>query len=661
MLRILIAVIALSVSVSLGAKPAEYPSGLMMLKSGEVKPRGWILEQMRSDLQEGYAGCFDKLTPTASVGLFGETKADYQGPRPRGAAKTWWSAEVEAQWMDAVTRMAFLTDDSQYQEIAHRWVKDILAHQAEDGYIGMYKPELRFNHKVENGELWTMSRALLVLLAYAEYTGDAECLAAVKKAVALVMSKYDAERPPFMAMGKAGGITHGLAFVDVLEWLYRVTGDEQYVRFAAFLYEDYGKHSSFNTDLSIQNLLDPNRKFKHHGAHVAEQFMVPFFLANMTGRDRYRKAAANALEKFRFHHAPGGSINSVEAVKGVQGSADCLKEYCTFKSFLLSLNRVAMITGKAEVSDWEENIALNAAQAARGHPHLFAVEYCSSDNRVTIDEKAHGSRLMYAAYHGAAPCCAVSAAQLMSYYVEGMWMRRTDRPALVAMQYGPCAVKTQVNGISVQITEETGYPFSDELTVTVDPEREAEFALSFRKPGHVEGLEIADIPGATVSEAGRFVSVRKKWAKGDVVRVRFRMVVKKIAQPESETVRSKKGGFYLRRGPIVYALAFPHELKPIEELGDTGFKKYKVITKDRTGWDFSIDPGAAFALDRDEDADLLHPWAKSPIRLQGSLLGKTGERVPVSLVPMGATVLRRVTFPVFQPGHAKDQVENRGN
>jgi len=94
-LPILIAVAMLSISVSLGADKSRYPSGLVMMKSGEVKPRGWILEQMRGDLRAGYVGCFDKITPTASVGLFGKNKADYRNPRPPGAQKTWWSGEVD--------------------------------------------------------------------------------------------------------------------------------------------------------------------------------------------------------------------------------------------------------------------------------------------------------------------------------------------------------------------------------------------------------------------------------------------------------------------------------------------------------------------------------------------------------------------------------------
>lgn len=113
-----------------------YPSGLTMMRSGEVKPLGWIREQMRGDLNEGYVGSFDKIGEMAAQNIFGKNKADYENPLPKFAARTWWSGEVEAHWMDAVTRIAFLIDDETYQNMARRWVNNVLAHQGKDGYIG---------------------------------------------------------------------------------------------------------------------------------------------------------------------------------------------------------------------------------------------------------------------------------------------------------------------------------------------------------------------------------------------------------------------------------------------------------------------------------------------------------------------------------------------
>jgi len=54
-----------------------------------------------------------------------------------------------------------------------------------------------------------------------------------------------------------------------------------------------------------------------------------------------------------------------------------------------------------------------------------------------------------------------------------------------------------------------------------------------------------------------------------------------------------------------------------------------------------------FVFHRDPDADMLHPWDRSPVRLDG-LLTRGADQVRASLVPIGCTVLRRVTFPVLE-------------
>jgi hypothetical protein len=226
-----------------------------------------------------------------------------------------------------------------------------------------------------------------------------------------------------------------------------------------------------------------------------------------------------------------------------------------------------------------------------------------------------------------------------------MWMRRGE-DELVAMQYGPCVVNAEMNGIGVQITETTDYPFSDDLLFVVTPKAEAEFTLALRRPGHAKDIEIVENANAVVSREGDFVKLRKKWNGGDAVRVRFVFRVQKVAQPPSRSVQSEAGGIYLQRGPLVYALPFLHEFQTLRELGDTGFKNYAVHTVDNTGWDYSIGPEIPFELERVPDGDLTHPWQNPPLRLKGKLIDSRGDQVPVSLVPLGSTVLRRVTFPV---------------
>ena len=60
-------------------------------------------------------------------------------------------------------------------------------------------------------------------------------------------------------------------------------------------------------------------------------------------------------------------------------------------------------------------------------------------------------------------------------------------------------------------------------------------------------------------------------------------------------------------------------------------------------------PGAGFAVKNEKDANMLYPYDRAPVRLEGKLTNlDTAQKEDVSLVPMGSglAILRRLTFPV---------------
>ena len=108
-----------------------------ILKAGDIKPEGWIKEQLKRDLTEGYIGVFNKVHPTVNNDVF--LHQDRLSKRKYSLRKEWWSGEHEGYWKDAIVRMAYLTGNDTFKTRAQNWMKDILEHQGEDGYIGIYK------------------------------------------------------------------------------------------------------------------------------------------------------------------------------------------------------------------------------------------------------------------------------------------------------------------------------------------------------------------------------------------------------------------------------------------------------------------------------------------------------------------------------------------
>ena len=207
-----------------------------------------------------------------------DTKLDAQGLAVPPSPHWWWDGEMIGDWHDSLVRAAFLTGDRRARERADKFVAAILKSQDEDGYIGIYPKGFRFHFSGPDGELWTQRCALLPLLAYYEFTGREDVLRAVERAVKLTIRQYGAAPNYFDNPGQIGnGVAHGLMYLDVLEWLYRLKHDGEYRRAAIQLYSAYNASTRVaNQDARLERLIDPKSKLGrpwtgHHGlpAHPA--------------------------------------------------------------------------------------------------------------------------------------------------------------------------------------------------------------------------------------------------------------------------------------------------------------------------------------------------------------------------------------------------------
>ena len=354
-----------------------------ILPAGQIRPTGWIATQMKLDLQKGITGNYDKISDTVAKNLFVTNKSETKNEKTTDLGlRSWWSGEHEGYWKDSVIRMAFLTGLEPYQNKARKWMKDIVDSQEEDGYIGIYPKGERFTTDKVNGELWTQSRMFAAMLAYYEYTNDASVLKAVERATQLTMSKYN--KTYFSLANDDGGVSHAVGFFDILEWLYRITGNRKYADYAIFLYNDFNENPPRDDDLTYKNLMHPTRPFVKHGPHIAEGFHMPFLIATYTGDEKYKIAAKNALTKLRYHLTPGGGMVSYEYVYGEAGIGTTKCEYCCAGEFNVSLVRAIQFSGDMSIADIIEKMTFNAAQGARLHPVNRAALYISEDDRNEI-------------------------------------------------------------------------------------------------------------------------------------------------------------------------------------------------------------------------------------------------------------------------------------
>jgi len=621
-----------SASAAGGVRPAFTP-----LQFGEVRPKGWVLAQMRRDLQTGFAGCLDELCHEASSDIFASGR-NRPGKANTGnaAADAWWNGETEGNWRSGHMMLACLTRDSQAMTRASAYVKHILASQDADGYIGIFSPELRYRG---NGELWTQTCLFRGLLAWAAANSDQQVSRAVKRAVDRTIAGYATQNSVNLTQ-------HDAMYTDILEPLYTQYSDEKYLHFGMRLYRERTNLAAFLRQPLVGQTFQ--RCYADgHGATVAESMRIPFWLWTATGDRKYLQMGTGAIAAMNAFTMPSGALVSEESVDAPPHPWNVGYEYCAILERQCSLIDAGRKTGDAACFGAAEHLWFNAAQGSR-EPDGSAILYCSEENRLSVHDEI-GKRQRFSPTHQqVAVCCVPNATRIAPYFISNAWMRPAGpEPALAATLYGPCTVQTRLHGVAVTLEERTSYPYSGDLEIIVHPEVPLRFCLWLRVPHWAQETKIV-CPGAGIRRAGSWWQVRKQWKTRDSVAISFSQTVRTLPALDHE--------FALQYGPLLYVLPVNGESETVKTYPRPGFRDYFVTKSPDAETDLALpasQQAAGFGLvprfGANFDPD--YPLDSPGLSLSGEMLTRDGSSAPVTLVPMGAknTRLRRVTFPVTQP------------
>ncbi|MFH0760249.1 MAG: beta-L-arabinofuranosidase domain-containing protein [Bacteroidota bacterium] len=611
------------------------------LMFGETKPDGWLLEQMDNNMK-GFTGHLDELVPDLIVkdDIYGRnrlTKRDKRkdvGNIREGEAEwevqyLWWNSETQSNWRDGYIRQAILTDNPENLQKVSDYLSSILSTQDSDGYLGIYNKNLRYHFTGENGELWAKATLLRGLLAcYESGTGDRKTiLEAIERAVQDVRVNYPVGKSdPFKIDKPSGGICHGLVFTDVLDRLHQLTGKQEYLEYAAFLYSNYSKNKLSEEDISLPNILNPKYKLKGHGVHTYEHLRALTTAFYATGDPELKRALDIYLRRIDSVTTPSGGPAGDEWISGRKADASSTGyEYCSIHELLDSYALLMQKTGKSMFGDQIERLFFNAAQGAR-HPEESSIAYLKSDNSYSMTGPLNDTvpvknqtRFKYSPVHqDVAVCCIPNAGRIAPYYVRSMWMR--DNEGLVATLYGPATLRTEVHGRSVTIVEETTYPYDFNIRFKLTLDRPGKFMIKLRKPSWIQGFTI----NAEYREKNNYIRIRKAWKTGDEIILRF--------SPGISVNQDVKNENYFTYGPLVLAHPIDGKSITVKEFPLPGFRDLHV--KPVTCSKYRYDPAGKIRI-KDQQG----------LVFEAVLINeKTGEPETVELVPMGRTILRQVTF-----------------
>jgi len=628
------------------------PSAFYFLPLGSIRPRGWLLNQLQ--IQAG-----------SLSGHLDETWADV-GPNSGwlgGKGESW---ERGPYFLDGLIPLAWALDDSRLKAKAQRFVDWTLDHQAGNGMIG----------PSSNDDWWPRYVMLKALTQYQELTADPRVIPLMDRYFRYQLSELP--RRPLRDWGKFRWQDEVLSVL----WLYNRTGSAYLLDLARMLraqgYDWMAQFNDFKYTSKITRdfiKLDEDHGLRDislatHGVNNGQAVKTgPVW--SLVSKDSADGAAAfrmiTALDK--YHGLPNGMFSCDEHLAGPDQSQG--SELCTVVEYMFSLEHEVAITGQAALGDRLEKLAFNALPGTFTDD-MWAHQYNQQPNQVecSLHHKPWTTDGPESNLFGLEPnfgCCTANFHQGWPKFANSLFMlsgshESEARDGLAAIAYAPCEVHTRVRGTPVHLVEDTGYPFSGVIRMTVNPAAPLAFPLQLRIPAWAAGASVRINGEAQPQPApGAFAVVERTWNRGDRVEISFPM------QPRVN--RGFNDSISIDRGPLLFSYPIGESWVKLASRGMTA--DWQVFPS--TPWNYALDldaedPARSIQVKEGEVAEGVFTARQTPVRL-----AVKGRKVPawraedgvadsvpqspvsseeppenLTLIPYAAAKLRISAFPRLQ-------------
>ena len=427
------------------------------LPLGSVRPGGWLLTQCQMQ-RDGLTGNAEAVY-ASDLG----TNSGWLG----GTGDNW---ERGPYYYKGLISLAYVLNDAGLKQKAQKWMDWLLTHQGYDGYIG----------PASNGDWWPRMLATYALRDYYEATADSR--------VPTVLSNYfhymlvNLPARPLSDWGKARAGDE----MDVALWLYNRNGDTNLLTLVNLLHQQAddwtGIYTSNNFDLYGTDF-QPK-----HNVNVEQALKMPEVYYQLSEQPDDFNALALGLDNLMREHGLSCGINSgTEFLSGnasVQGV-----ELCAIVEAMLSLETDIRTTGNPALADLLETISFNALPAALAN-QTRGIQYYTLPNNVIATYGGHGYNEDYPngtlpGPNSGYPCCRYNFHMGWPKYVQNSWAATPDG-GLALLAYGPTIVNAMRGGQQVQITEDTGYPFEEQVRTEYFCKQCGDVSVGAAHPGLVQ-------------------------------------------------------------------------------------------------------------------------------------------------------------------------------
>ena len=481
--------------------------------------------------------------------------------------------------LEGVAYSLALHPDGELEGYADSIIAIIGAAQEEDGYLMTGRSidpanpadglgQERWIHLSGSHELYNSGHLYEAAVAYYEATGKRKLLDIAIKNADLLLDTFGPDK------------RHDVPGHQVIEMglvkLYRMTAKEEYLRLAEFFLDQRGRpHDSepypentifalYNDRRHVQDHKPVKEQSEAWGHAVRATYMYAGMadVAAMTGNEEYSKAInriwENVLGKKLYITGGVGSRAETEAFGAEYElpNAGAYNETCAAIGNVFWNHRMFLANGHARYIDVLELTMYNgiASGVSPGGDLFFYPNPLES----------HGDYQRSPWFE--VSCCPGNIVRFLPS-VPGYVYAKKEGDLYVNL-YMQSRMNTELGGRKMEVRQETDYPWSGDIRMTVDPGKKRRFSIFLRIPGWVynkpvpSDLYYFDNPGDAAWELhinGRahegiiingYIEVEREWKKGDIIQLKLPMDIHRVKA--HDRVEADRGRLALMRGPIVW-------------------------------------------------------------------------------------------------------------
>ncbi len=484
---------------------------------------------------------------------------------------------------------AYTKNKSLLEEI-DEYISIISQAQEEDGYL-QTQIQLRKNvDRYENRkyhEMYNTGHLLIAACVHHKVTGQENFLKIAVKHANLLHTIFMPESKRYARFGFNQTQIMGLVA------LYRTTGDSKYLKLAEKFINNRGKYEVKHDDTTIGypigDMVQERTPLRASKEAVGHAVLALYYYAGAADvyAETGEKALLDALDNLwenvtqkkmyvtgavgQAHYGASTNLDMIE-----EGFIDAYmmpnmtayNETCANLCNAMFSYRMFNIHGESKYMDIIELVLYNSGLSGislTGKEYFYANPLRMINN--TRDYEAHENvtetpnREPYLECF----CCPPNLVRTIAK-VSGWSYSILDNGVTVNL-YGSNVLKSNLkDGSSIQLTQETDYPWNGRISLTIDACKSEAFEIAFRIPDWAKSATI-EIDGEPIEidfKPGEFAKIEREWKEGTVIQLDLPMDINLVeGHPRIEEVRNQ---IAIKRGPIVYCIESPDLPKNTEVL-----------------------------------------------------------------------------------------------